>query len=36
MKQDERTKKWTMKTMQELMDPNVNEEDIPKNIVHLF
>ena len=25
-----------MKTMQELMEKNVKEEDIPKNILHLF
>ena len=33
---EERENKWRMKTMQELMDKKVKEEDIPKNILHLF
>jgi len=33
---EERHGVWRMKTMQELMDKNVKEEDIPKNILHLF
>ena len=33
---EERENKWRMKTMQELMDKKVKEEEIPKNILHLF
>ena len=33
---EEREGKWTMKDMGELMDKKVKEEDIPKNILHLF
>jgi len=33
---EEREGQWTMKTMQELMDKNVKDKDIPKNILHMF
>ena len=33
---EDRTSGWRMKTMQEVMDLGVREEDIPKNILHLF
>ena len=33
---EERSGEWRMKTMQELMDKNVKEADIPKNLLHLF
>ena len=35
MKKD-RDGKWSMKTMEELMDAKVKEEDVPKNCLHLF
>ena len=28
--------KWTMKTMRQLMKPDVKDEDVPKNCLHLF
>lgn len=33
---EERENQWRMKTMQELMDKKVKEDEIPKNILHLF
>ena len=33
---EERENQWRMKTMQELMEKKVKEDDIPKNILHLF
>jgi len=37
MKYDKNQRKWTMKTMRELMDKDtVADEDVPKNCLHLF
>jgi cellulose synthase/poly-beta-1,6-N-acetylglucosamine synthase-like glycosyltransferase len=36
MKKDARSGKWTMKTMPELMDKSVPEDQIPTNMLHCF
>ena len=35
MEQD-RAGKWKMKQMQDIMDTSVKEQDVPKNLLHLF
>lgn len=35
-KGDERCGKWKMKTMRDLMDPSVPDDQVPKNCLHLF